>query len=362
MRTIGALSLLPALGGCIAVALVPLAASSSAIVKSRMDSKRGERQARKSDEAPPPPLRTEAGRATAGQAGTWTVVPAATSLPRPTGALTTMPVVRNAPAAGTVSEGRQYLYGSGEAAAASVQAYRALSRYLADVVTYGKKGKARQVVLSDGASLNAPHFEQCGPKPLAVVLDIDETALLNLGYEGNAAVGAKGFDADRWARWERTGADKVVAVPGVKLALDAARGLGVTVIFNSNRMAENADQTEAALDHAGLGPAKHGSTLWLKGDDGGGSGKDDRRWAIASGYCVIALVGDQLGDFSDLFNDPNLTPSTRRALTGSSDLAPLWGNGWFMLPNPVYGTALKGGQDEIFPYDMRWSDPAEEKK
>jgi 5'-nucleotidase (lipoprotein e(P4) family) len=251
----------------------------------------------------------------------------------------------------------QYLYGSGEAAGLSNQAYRGLSRYLADVVTYGRKDKRRQVVLSDGASLNAPQFEPCGPKPPAVVLDIDETALLNLGYEADAARRGEAFDAARWGRWEQSGADKVVAVPGARMALDAARAAGIAVIFNSNRLAENAAATEAALDHAALGPARHGTTLWLKGDDGGGSGKDDRRWAIASGYCIVALVGDQLGDFSDLFNDPRLPPSTRRALAGSPALAPLWGNGWFLLPNPVYGTALKGGADDIFPVDTRWTDP-----
>ena len=82
-------------------------------------------------------------------------------------------------------------------------------------------------------------------------------------------------------------------------------------------------------------------------------------WAITSGYCVVALVGDQLGDFSDLFADPSLTPATRRAATQSSAIAPLWGNGWFVLPNPVYGSGLKGGQDDVFPIDKRWSDPAE---
>ncbi len=143
------------------------------------------------------------------------------------------------------------------------------------------------------------------------------------------------------------------------MAVDAARKAGITVIFNSNRTSANAAATIEALNHAGLGPAKHGETLWLKGDDGGGSGKDDRRWAIASGYCVVAMVGDQLGDFSDLFNDPRLTPSTRRAMAASSALAGLWGNGWFMLPNPVYGSALKGGFEDIFPHDMRWTDPAE---
>jgi len=35
----------------------------------------------------------------------------------------------------------------------------------------------------------------------------------------------------------------------------------------------------------------------------------------------------------------------------------LWGKGWFVLPNPLYGTALKGGVDEVFPADKRWTDP-----
>ena len=36
----------------------------------------------------------------------------------------------------------------------------------------------------------------------------------------------------------------------------------------------------------------------------------------------------------------------------------LWGRGWFMLPNPVYGTGLGAGWDESFPPDRRWTAPA----
>ncbi|URW74408.1 acid phosphatase [Sphingomonas donggukensis] len=347
IRALAAVSLMALTSGCIAAAVVPIAASSSAIVKSRMAEKRAAHQGAAPQTLPAP---------SAGE-GLTNLVPTLKERQVGAEAPPAPGIPATLPARGVVPEGMQYLYGSGEASAGSIQAYRALQRYLADIVTYGKKGAARQVVLSDGASLNAPQFEPCGPKPLAVVLDIDETAVLNLGYEADAARRGESYDAARWSRWEQSGADKVVAVPGAKMALDAARAAGITVIFNSNRLAENAAATEAALAHAGLGPAKHGTTLWLKGDDGGGSGKDDRRWAIASGYCVIALVGDQLGDFSDLFNEARLAPSTRRALAGSPALAALWGNGWFMLPNPVYGTALKGSADEIFPHDMRWTDP-----
>jgi hypothetical protein len=35
----------------------------------------------------------------------------------------------------------------------------------------------------------------------------------------------------------------------------------------------------------------------------------------------------------------------------------MWGNGWFVLPNPVYGTGVKGGPDDIFAKDVQWRDP-----
>jgi hypothetical protein len=153
----------------------------------------------------------------------------------------------------------QYLYGSGEGAAASIQAYAALTNYLKDRVAAARKGDVRQAVLSDGASLNQPHFENCGKKPLAAVFDVDETALLNLGYEGDEARRGLSYDEARWLRWEQTGADKVVAVPGAHVAIKAARAMGVVVIFNSNRSREKrrADRRRARRRRSGAGKARH---------------------------------------------------------------------------------------------------------
>ena len=36
-----------------------------------------------------------------------------------------------------------------------------------------------------------------------------------------------------------------------------------------------------------------------------------------------------------------------------------WGHDWIILPNPVYGTGLKGNLDQVFPADKRWADPGE---
>lgn len=263
------------------------------------------------------------------------------------------PAASNVPA----PAGMQYLYGSGEAAALSAQAYRALSQHVRLNTDYRQAGiGAISVALSPDATLAAPRFAECGTKPLAIVLDVDETVLLNLGYEADEAARGLSYDDARWRRWEATGTGQVEAVPGAVDALAAARKAGVAVVFVSNRSAGNAAATARALEGAGLGQAVPGETLFLR-QEGAGSGKDSRRAQVTARYCVVALVGDQLGDFSDLFSDPALTPAQRRAAAGGTQFAPLWGAGWFMLPNPVYGTGLKGGIADVFPANRRWTDP-----
>ncbi|PZT95895.1 acid phosphatase [Sphingomonas sp. ABOLH] len=261
-----------------------------------------------------------------------------------------------------VPAGMQYLYGSGEAVAASRQTYSALVRYVQqyqrDRTTLRRM--PLQAVLAPGATLAQPTQLTCTGKA-AVVFDVDETVLLNTGYEYSDARGGLSYDASRWERWERSDGRATRAVPGAVEGLAALRAAGVTVVFNSNRNAATASYTEAVLNRAGLGPARHGETLFLKGDAPGGSGKDARRALIAAKYCVVALVGDQLGDFTDLFN-AGLKPAERRAAADSPAIAPLWGNGWFLLPNPVYGTALAGDFDDVFPNDLRWSDPGAPKE
>jgi len=278
--------------------------------------------------------------------------PAAVTAPR---APTPQPIQ---PVAMQVPQTMQFLYGSGEAAALSLQAYEGLIDMMVARSSDRAVGlQVFSVVLSPDSTLAAPKFLPCGSKPLAVMLDIDETSLLNLGYEEQDAAHPGPFDPARWDRWEKTGAKAVVAAPGLLQAANAARESSVTLIYNSNRLVENAAETAAALSGAGLGPIAHLKNLWLQGDVAPGPGKDPRRWAIAQQYCVIAMVGDQLGDFSDLFNAPDMTPQRRRNAVAAKGFRTLWGHGWFILPNPVYGTSLKGGFDDVFPADKRWIDP-----
>lgn len=343
------------LSGCVAAAVVPFGYAAVAGKEKARDNTAPKKGAKKEAKkgAKPASATTPDGQV---------VLTTLTELPPPDGSVPTTPpaapTAPTAPVAGKVPAGMQFLYGSAEAAALSFQAY------LGVIDTIIAKSSDRavgqgvfSVVLQPGATLDAPKFVSCDKKPLAVVLDIDETALLNVGYEADDSQRNTPYDQSRWERWEKTGAAAVVATPGMIELKRVAAASGVTLVFNSNRMAANAKETEAALTGAGLGPVEHLKNLWLQGDAGTGSAKDARRAAIAAQYCVIAMVGDQLGDFSDLFNVPGLDPAARRALPQGRAVKMLWGHGWFVLPNPVYGSGLKGDLDAVFPRDKRWVDP-----
>ncbi|WP_439569264.1 HAD family acid phosphatase [Sphingopyxis sp.] len=245
----------------------------------------------------------------------------------------------------------QYLYGSAEAAAA----VRAANARIADyAIARIRQRPQDSVVLAPAATMDAPRFEPCGNKPFAAVFDADETLIWNLGPMRYFAEKGSAYDPKIWDQWEKTGAGKAMAMPGSAEMVGKLRAAGITVIANTNRSAANAKGSEDTLRAAGLGEFKHGETLFLMGDDAGGSSKDGRRATIAAKYCVIILAGDQLGDFSQQFNARDLPAATRMALATGPAAAALWDKGWFLFPNPVYGPWDKLGWDETFPSDTNW--------
>jgi len=251
----------------------------------------------------------------------------------------------------------QWLYGSAEGRIVMVQEWNAVAGY---VERMAAQRPNMSVVLAPGASAEAPEFLACGDKPLAAVFDADETLIWNLGSMAWHVRAGKEFDFPVWLDWERTGAGKAAPIPGALDALARIRAAGVEVIVNTNREAENAVGTAETLEAAGIGTFAHGSTLWLRGDAPGGSGKDGRRDAISENYCVIALIGDQLGDIADIFNAKGLAPPQRKALSAAPAFDAMWGKGWFILPNPVYGPSIAGTMEDVFPPETYWEPSAGE--
>jgi len=245
----------------------------------------------------------------------------------------------------------QYLYGSAEAAVAVRAVNAAIADYAAQRV---RERPQDSVVLAPGATVDAPRFEPCGDKPFAAVFDMDETLVWNLGATRYMAERGIAFDPEIWDSWEKTGAGAAKAMPGTVEMVNALRAAGVTVIVNTNRTSINAKGAEDTLRAAGLGEFKHRETLFLMGDDDGGSSKDKRRATIAAGYCVIILGGDQFGDFSQQFNEKTLPPAQRMTLATGPAASALWNKGWFLFPNPVYGPWDRLGWDDLFPSDTVW--------
>lgn len=248
--------------------------------------------------------------------------------------------------------GQQWLYGSAEGTIASAQSYQAMAQFVRAKAL--NRAIKTQAVLADGSTPDAPRFDSCGTKPLAAVFDADETLIWNVGAMRFMAEQGKDFDPAIWNAWEKSGAGKALAMPGAIEALKIMRDEGVTIIANTNRTSANAKGTEDTLRAAGLGEFKHGETLFLMGDDVTGSSKDARRSTIATRYCVVALAGDQLGDFANAFNAKGISVAERKKLATHPAIAPLWGNGWFLFSNPVYGPSIRGGYDEIFSAETKW--------
>jgi hypothetical protein len=244
------------------------------------------------------------------------------------------PMPAAAPAQASLA-GLQFLYGSGEAAALSRQTYAALEGY---ALAQAAHRPSHSVILAEGATLAAPAYVPCGDKPLAAVFDIDETVILHTGLMHSRALGP-GAPRDT----------TVLPVPGAVEALRALKAAGVTAIYNTNRTTDMTDDVVAMLVSVGLDAPVHGETLFLNGDDALRGNKDGRRARIAAKWCVVAMAGDQLGDFSELFNSKALSVPERRRATLEGPTSTNWGRGWFALPNSAYGTALAGSLDDIFP-------------
>lgn len=321
LRAAVALTLLPVLAGGCVVAAVPLVAG-GVIARDQIEGEKGagggKKRSAKREAASPAsvPAKAETGQvALAAIDGRAVLQPGLKALPAPDG---------------SVSRGGAA--SAGEAAAYSLQAYQALWNHLTAQAERRRQGKPLQsVILTPGATLDAPGYAACGSKPLAVVFDLDEST-------------DKAADPDApWRRWKGDGTDAVTATPGAVEGIEAARREGIAVIFTTRRSPESALGVVTLLDQLGFGRFEAGRTLMMAGGADSAKGDEQVRQVIAAGYCVVALVGDSLNDFSKLFETAGDATKRQTAATETM-VAPLWGAGWFILPNPVRSVATTPNQ------------------
>jgi 5'-nucleotidase (lipoprotein e(P4) family) len=95
-----------------------------------------------------------------------------------------------------------------------------------------------------------------------------------------------------------------------------------------------ANETRERLIQAGFPPAEPGHLLLRGMRPEWRADKSSRRAHVAGKYRIVQLIGDDLGDFIATALKADNEQRTRLAREHRA----YWGKGWFMLPNPMYGS------------------------
>ena len=194
--------------------------------------------------------------------------------------------------------------------------------------------------------------------PYAVLMDIDETVLDNSPNQALLNLeSAEDDNDDVWDCWSSL--EQAQLVPGVRdmfagLSALRQRGIDIRAEFITNR-----ECNPRGADHCPQRRETVNNINRLIADTGYQVGLDDilmksdpdplthtRRWAesekharrleLARHYHILMMLGDDLGDF---YPEIRALPMAERcAATGAAEAQVRWGDTWFMLPNPMYGS------------------------
>ncbi|GGH67633.1 5'-nucleotidase (lipoprotein e(P4) family) [Filimonas zeae] len=166
-------------------------------------------------------------------------------------------------------------------------------------------------------------------KPLAVVTDVDETFLDNSPYDVKQALAGKDYENNSWQQWTSLG--QADSLPGALRFFKYAADNQVTVFYITNRgEAERAGTTQNLLKYGF--PFADNNHIILK-QPGSPSSKESRRQDVLKNYDIVLLLGDNLADFSTLFDSKSEEERAANVLSSAAE----FGNRFIVLPNPVYG-------------------------
>ena len=182
--------------------------------------------------------------------------------------------------------------------------------------------------------------------PPAVILDVDTTVLNHVDFQMSYERPFENWKLDKYDREHIA-----EPVPGVIEFMTAALDRGVELFFVTNRPCEIRDgiddpcpQRQTVIDGLReLGFEVDADRVMLSQERGWTREKSTRREHVAQDYRVIMLMGDDLSDFIECTRSSPKPPCTIKA-TRESRLQALrehteyWGNGWYILPNPMHGS------------------------
>jgi acid phosphatase len=263
------------------------------------------------------------------------VVGACATAPQPEPATEQKAAAPILPEESAIDVGIRWTEFSAEYQAISAQAYAVARRDL-----------SRLVADPDWTALPGQHA--VANKPPAIILDVDETVVSNADYQKTLVTAPY----TRFGHFDWMRKNEAVPVRGAAEMVDAARAAGVEVFFVTNRACEQFEGVDGNcpyeqvtiedLREVGIGTdPDHVLMAWEQ--PGWNKEKLSRREHIAKTHRVIMLFGDDYGDFVHCTRAKALAPCAEDATRASrhtavDTYAEYWGNGWYILPNPMHGS------------------------
>ncbi len=160
-----------------------------------------------------------------------------------------------------------------------------------------------------------------------VVFDIDETLLDNSIFEANCIKTGEAYTGEKWKQWSDMCRAK--PLPGAIDFLLFVKSKGVKAIYISNRKLGELEATMKNMKKFGF-PFVDKDNFYLRTDD---NSKTQRRKLVAEKYDILLYVGDNLTDFSDVYESRNQTLALDIVDANKND----FGTKYIILPNPMYG-------------------------
>jgi len=163
-------------------------------------------------------------------------------------------------------------------------------------------------------------------KKKAVIIDIDETVLDTSPYQAMIATSLKAYPHG-WKEWcNRAVADEI---PGSKDFLNYADSKGYDIFYVSNRQTSLRPSTILNLKKLGFPQIKKDRLLLREFSPS----KKERRNSIEKTHYIAVLIGDNLNDFSNVFENKSVDSRFKE----TEKLKKLFGSRFVIIPNPMYG-------------------------
>ena len=185
----------------------------------------------------------------------------------------------------------------------------------------------------------------------AIIVDLDETVIDNSRFQAMLVKTKQAYSGKLWTDWVNRA--EATALPGAVEFLRYADAHGVRVFYITNRKDIEKAGTASNLTKLGF-PNVNDETLLVRTDPNSSS-KEPRRQTVSAKYHVVLLMGDNLNDFAEVFENSKTAASRRSAVEQNRNQ---FGTRFIVLPNPMYGD----WENAIYDYDFKLTEREKDAK